>query len=183
MARLQETLPLRQEELLLFGQSKPTPRLTSWHGDPGCVYTYSGREFTPEPWTTALERLRDYLKWRTGHSFNSVLVNFYRNEKDSMGAHSDDEAELGPSEDNIVIASVSLGQKRRFVLESKANKSQKIDYQLGEGNLLVMGGTTQRFFRHSLPKTRKATGARMNLTFRWIHPRKERGKGAAPVAT
>jgi alkylated DNA repair dioxygenase AlkB len=169
MGRLVETLPLRSERIVIFGKDVMTPRLTSWHGDPGCAYAYSGRTFTPEPWTDELAALRGALLTVTGTRFNSVLANLYRTGDDSMGAHSDDEKELGPRRDDIRIASVSLGARRRFCLRPKKKTNERgLDLELGAGDLLVMGGTTQARFRHHVPKTKRSVGPRLNLTFRVV---------------
>jgi len=167
MALLRAELPLRQEMLRIMGRDIPTPRLTSWHGDEGTTYTYSGKTFSPSPWTPTLEGLRDRLRDTAGAPFNSVLANLYREGSDSMGAHADDEPELGPSKENIVIASVSLGARRRFVLRAKHGPA-RFEYLLGEGDLLLMGGTTQSHFKHAVPKTKRVVGPRLNLTFRMI---------------
>ena len=165
MDRLVTSLPLAEESIVLFGRTVLMPRLTSWHGDPGCSYAYSGRLFHPAPWTAELALLRDRLGVLEGCTFNSVLVNHYRDGRDSMGEHADDEPELGPSRADIRIASVSLGSPRRFVLRHRKTRAV-FPFQLGEGSVLVMGGTTQRYFRHHVPRTKKDVGARMNLTFR-----------------
>jgi len=167
MRKLCDSLPLSQETIVLFGRSVPMPRLTSWHGDPGCSYAYSGRLFHPAPWTPELAALRDRLVAGEDCAFNSVLVNHYRDGGDSMGEHADDEPELGPSTDDVRIASVSLGAARRFVLRHRRTRRVRA-FELGEGSLLVMGGTTQRHYRHHLPRTRAPVGPRMNLTFRLI---------------
>lgn len=167
MAHLVESLPLRQETIVLFGRDVAMPRLTSWHGNPGCSYAYSGRVFHPAPWTVELATLRDRITAREGCAFNSVLVNHYRDGRDSMGEHADDEPELGPSADDVRIASISLGARRRFVLRHRRTRLVYA-FELGEGSVLVMGGTTQRHFRHHLPRTRAPIGPRMNLTFRVI---------------
>ena len=166
MSTLLATLPLRQDCIVLFGRQVPMPRLTSWHGDPGCSYTYSGRLFHPAPWTEELAALRDRLTSREACNFNSVLCNHYRDGKDSMGEHADDEPELGPHRDDIRIASVSLGAPRRFVLRHRRTREVHA-FELGGGSLLVMGGTTQREFRHHVPRRANA-GARLNLTFRVV---------------
>ena len=167
MARLTESLPLCQETIVLFGRTVTMPRLTSWHGDPGCSYAYSGRVFDPAPWTPELAALRDRLVVRERCAFNSVLVNHYRDGRDSMGEHADDEPELGPCPDDVRIASLSLGAPRRFVLRHRRTR-RVYAFQLGEGSVLVMGGTTQRYFRHHLPRTRSPVAPRLNLTFRVI---------------
>ncbi|HKQ71369.1 MAG TPA: alpha-ketoglutarate-dependent dioxygenase AlkB [Polyangiaceae bacterium] len=165
MAALVGELPLRQETIVLFGREVVTPRLTSWHGDPGCSYRYSGRAFEPSAWTRELADLRDRLNEGEGCDFNSVLANYYRDGQDAMGEHADDEPELGPSRDDVRIASVSLGAPRRFVLRHKKTR-EVIAFDLGAGSLLVMGGTTQRYYRHHVPRSKKPLGARLNLTYR-----------------
>ena len=170
MSRLLEELPLRVEEVVVFGRRHPTPRRTSWHGDPQCAYAYSGRRFAPAPWTPELARIRDRLEELEGVRFNSVLANHYRDGRDAMGAHADDEPELGPSRDDVRIASVSLGAPRRFVLRHR-ERGETLSLSLGEGSLLVMGGALQRSWVHRVPRTRRAVGPRLNLTFRVVVPR------------
>jgi alkylated DNA repair dioxygenase AlkB len=170
MARMVETLPLRQEDVRVAGRIVRTPRLTSWHGDPGCAYAYSGRSFEPEAWTEELAQMRDRLEPICGLRFNSVLANYYRDGDDAMGAHSDDEPELGPSRDDVRIASVSLGARRRFVLRHRRTK-ETLELSLGEGSVLVMGGTLQRFYKHHVPRTRTCVGPRLNLTYRFVSRR------------
>ena len=162
-------LPLRQETVRVAGRTWPTPRLVSWHGDPGCSYGYSGRVFEPSPWTPGLAAVRERLAERAGARFNSALANLYRDGADAMGAHSDDEPELGPAApDDVLIASVSLGATRRFVLAHKRDRARKVDLSLPGGSLLVMGGSTQRWWRHRVPRTRRMVGPRLNLTFRLV---------------
>ncbi len=167
MEALVDSLPLRQEPITMFGKTHLTPRLTSWHGDAGCAYRYSRRSFEPAPWTPALDGLRARLVESTGYAFNSVLANYYRDGADAMGAHADDEPELGPSRDDVGIASVSLGARRRFLLRPK-DGGETVAFALGEGDLLVMGGRTQAHFKHWVPRTKKAVRPRMNLTFRVV---------------
>ncbi len=166
---LAEELPLRQETVRVAGRTWPTPRLVSWHGDPGCSYGYSGRVFEPAPWTPGLSAVHERVAALTGARFNSVLANLYRDGADAMGAHADDEPELGPSApEDVLIASVSLGATRRFVLAHKRDRSRKHEVALHGGSLLVMGGATQRWWRHRVPRTRRPVGPRLNLTFRIV---------------
>lgn len=169
MDELVASLPLHTEEVVVFGRRHPTPRLVSWHGDPGCTYAYSGRTFAPNDWTPALRRLRDALCRETGVRFNSVLANYYRDGSDAMGRHADDERELGPAPHDVRIASVSLGARRRFVLEPRG-AGEPLELALGEGDLLIMGGTTQRGFVHRVPRTARPVAPRLNLTFRVVLP-------------
>lgn len=163
MHTLVRKLPLRQESIFLYGRDVKMPRLTSWHGDG--PYTYSGRKFDPAPWTDELRQILSRLDESEGVKFNSMLTNYYRNGEDSIGEHSDNEPELGPSRNDVRVASVSLGGARKFVLRNKRTRETR-SFDLGEGSLLVMGGTTQQYFTHSLPRTARAVDARLNLTFR-----------------
>jgi alkylated DNA repair dioxygenase AlkB len=148
----------------LFGREHPSPRLSCWIGDAGTAYRYSGNVFEPRPWPPLLEPLRERLNRELGAGFNSVLANLYRDGRDCMGWHSDDEPELGATP---VIASVSLGAARRFSLKHRGT-GETLALELPHGSLLVMAGTTQRHYRHALPRTAKPVGARINLTFRRI---------------
>ena len=161
---MRDGLAWRQETLRLFGRSIPQPRLSTWYGDPGAHYRYSGLHLDPLPWHPALHALRTRLRRRLGHDFNSVLANRYRYGRDSMGWHSDDEPELG---DEPLIASLSLGATRRFRLRHRA-RGETLDLDLDHGSLLIMAGTLQRHWQHQLPRTRRPLGERLNLTFRRI---------------
>lgn len=166
MRRLQDEITWRQETITLWGKQYPQPRLTAWYGDAGRSYAYSGVVLEPHPWTQTLLRIKDDIEHVCGHRFNSVLLNLYRNEHDSVGWHSDDEPELGKTP---VIASLSLGQTRTFRLRRKSDKKQKpVSIALNDGSLLLMAGMTQRFWQHMVPKEREPLGPRINLTFRTI---------------
>jgi alkylated DNA repair dioxygenase AlkB len=163
--RLLTEIDWQQEQVLIFGQRRPVPRLVAWHGDPGANYTYSGTPHQPLPWTPALALIRERVLGLTGCAFNSVLLNLYRDGRDGMGWHSDDEPELGR---DPVIASVSFGAPRRFCLRHRRRKDQRLDVSLGNGSLLLMAGTTQHHWVHAVPKTAIPVGQRVNLTFRRI---------------
>jgi alkylated DNA repair dioxygenase AlkB len=150
----------------IAGRDLPCPRLSAWYGDPGATYTYSGLSLRPAPWIEPVAEIRRAVEAATGRIFDSVLANLYRDGGDSMGWHSDDEAELGP---DPPIASVSLGATRRFVLRHRRRRdAPRLDLPLAHGSLLLMQGPTQHYWRHALPKTRRPVGARVNLTFRRI---------------
>lgn len=164
-AELRESIPWERHRIRLFGREVDSPRLSCWIGDPGAAYVYSRARFDPRPWPPALHELRARVSAAAGEAFNSVLANRYRDGGDSMGWHSDDEPELGPAP---VIASLSLGAPRRFVLQHRDDKALRREIALPHGSLLVMRGETQRYWRHALPKTARPVGARINLTFRRI---------------
>jgi alkylated DNA repair dioxygenase AlkB len=163
LACLWKELDWRQQEITLFGRRVLQPRLTAWYGDPGAAYSYSGLQLEPLPWHPLLKTLKHRLESFTGETFNSVLANAYRNGSDSMGWHSDDEKELGHQP---TIASLSFGAERRFLVREKGQRS--IALVLQHGSLLVMKGESQRWFQHSLPKTRRTSGLRINLTYRMV---------------
>lgn len=165
LAALLTGIPWQTHRIRLFGREHVVPRLSCWIGDPGASYRYSGTRFEPEPWPSVLLPLRERLGRELGVRFNSVLANLYRDGRDAMGWHSDDETELGKAP---VIASVSLGAQRRFVLKHRGDPAGKLAVELGHGSLLVMSGQTQRHYRHALPRTTRPVGPRLNLTFRTI---------------
>lgn len=153
----------QQSHIKLFGKSVAQPRLTAWHGDK--TYSYSGLTLHPAPWNPLLVHLRNELEKLTNTSFNSVLLNWYRDGQDYMGWHSDDEKELGI---NPTIASVSFGATRRFVLREKSDHQNKIEFELSNGSVLIMQGALQHHWQHVVPKTAKIKESRINLTFRFI---------------
>ena len=164
-ARLRARIDWRQEEVLIFGRRRLVPRLVAWHGDTGATYAYSGTVHVPDPWTPDLERVRDRVQVLTGLHFNSVLLNLYRDGRDGMGWHADDEPELGR---DPAIASVTFGSTRRFCLRHRRRKGSRLDLLPGSGSLLLMSGPTQHHWLHAVPKTAQAAGERINLTFRRV---------------
>ncbi len=164
LSQLSADIAWEQHKITLFGRTVPTPRLTAWVGD--AAYTYSGVVNSPKPWPAALAVLRQRLATEIGADFNSCLANLYRDGSDSMGFHSDDEPELGAEP---TIASVSLGDRRRFVLRHRTTR-QRWSWDLGAGDLLVMRDESQREYAHAVPKTTRPVGIRMNLTFRLVAP-------------
>lgn len=162
---LRDAIPWSIHRIRLFGRDVDSPRLSCWIGDPGTGYRYSGTRFEPNPWPTALQPIRTRLARELHIDFNSVLANLYRDGRDGMGWHSDDEPELGAQPP---IASLSLGAARRFVLKHRRDGSRKFALALPHGSLLLMRGPTQANYRHALPRTAKPLGARINLTFRRI---------------
>jgi len=155
----------QQETITLYGKKIKVPRLVGWHGDEGKSYVYSGVNHQPEAWTNGLKEIKELIENYTGHAFNSVLLNLYRNGQDSMGWHSDDEPELG---DQPVIASVSLGAERLFKVRYKNDHQLNHDVRLSNGSILLMSGDLQRDWQHQIPKTKQLVTPRINLTFRQI---------------
>lgn len=157
----------KQEKIRHYGKIFDLPRLTAWYGDEGIGYKYSGIQVQAQPWLSILLRIKSKIEGIHQDRLNCVLLNLYRNQRDSVSWHSDDEKELGK---NPIIASVSLGETRSFQLRHRFDKSlpvTKVD--LTDGSLLLMRGGTQHFWEHQIPKTTRSLGERINLTFRFIN--------------
>lgn len=164
--KLYKQVKWQQDYITLYGKTNPIPRLTSWYGNEGKIYTYSNITMQPHPWNESLLIIKNKLKNITKVNFNSVLINLYRDGKDSVAWHSDDEPELG---ENPVIASVSFGETRRFMFKPKdKNNHGKSELNLSHGSVLLMAGETQKYWLHQIPKTSKQVAPRINLTFRYI---------------
>jgi alkylated DNA repair dioxygenase AlkB len=159
-ATLRRDVPWGRE----VGRGRPFPRLTAFYGDDGLLYRYSGVTHRGTGWTPELVEIKMQVEEAAGADFNSLLLNLYRDGRDSIGFHADAEPELGV---NPIVASISLGEVRTFVLKHKAAK-EKRSFRLAHGSLLVMGGTCQHFWLHGVPKTEEEVGERINLTFRKI---------------
>jgi alkylated DNA repair dioxygenase AlkB len=177
LKNLEANLAWQQGEIQMFGKKILEPRLTAWYGDAGKTYTYSGKKQEPLNWVEPLLSINTDLKLALNtelasektHFFNSVLANFYRAGNDSMGWHSDDEPELGK---NPIIASLSLGETRRFLVRSKPkyknDGTKPFEIALSHGSVLIMMGAMQHFWQHSIPKEPQKKQARINLTYRFI---------------
>lgn len=161
---LQE-LKWEQHNIKIFGKSIPQPRLTALYAENTTPYSYSNLTLEPHLFPDELAALQKKITDLTGTNFTHCLTNLYRDGMDSMGWHADDEKELGK---NPVIASLSLGAVRKFQMKHKIKKEHRFTLELAHGSLLIMQGTTQDFWKHQLPKTKKVHNSRINLTFRKI---------------
>jgi alkylated DNA repair dioxygenase AlkB len=166
-ARLRTEIPWKQE----VAHGHPVPRLNAWYADEGLRYAYSGLTHLGEGWPEWLEAVKQRTEEVAGARFNSLLLNLYRDGQDSIGFHTDAEPELGV---NPVVATVSLGSERDFVLRHRKSK-EKLIYRLTHGSMLVMGGASQHHWLHGVPKTEEPVGERISLTFRLITPRATNG--------
>jgi alkylated DNA repair dioxygenase AlkB len=167
MRRLTDCTPWSQQQITVYGKPCLQPRLSAWYGD--LNYSYSGITMEPLPWTQTLLQIKSRVETLLQQEFNSVLLNLYRDHNDSMGMHSDNERELG---ERPVIASLSLGEERTFLLKHKMRKDLKtIRLPLPPGSLLLMKGNTQTYWRHGIAKERHPCGPRINLTFRNVLPK------------
>jgi alkylated DNA repair dioxygenase AlkB len=168
---LHAELPWRQDRISMWGQQHLVPRLHQWFAEPGLAYRWSRIEMQPQPWHKALVKVREKLAHRTGVAFNSVLVNLYRDGADSVGWHADNESELG---DLPVIASISLGAQRDFQLRHRLRKELPVcTIELPHGSVLLMRGSTQRLWKHQLPRRKRVAEPRINLTFRLMRTEPE----------
>ena len=163
--KLLEETPWQQDEITVFGKKHLQPRLTALYGNEGKPYSFSNIVMHPHPWNPLLTFIKEKVEETSNQSFTTVLLNQYRNEKDSNGWHADNEKELGR---NPIIASLSLGEERVFQLKHNTNKTAKLSLTLKHGSLLVMKEGSQIHYKHQIPKASKEKKERINLTFRTI---------------
>ncbi len=164
LEKLLNNIVWKNDEAILYGKLFITKRKVAWHGDSSFEYTYSNTTKKALPWTPELMQLKEKVERLTNKKYNSCLLNLYHDGNEGMAWHSDDEKSLGL---NTTIASMSFGAERKFSLKHKESK-QSLSVILEHGSLLVMTGTTQTHWLHSLPKTKKVAIPRVNLTFRTI---------------
>ena len=162
--QLYQQLVWQSEQLFIYGRWLSVPRLMAWYGDTAASYRYSGVVHQPLPWLPILQQLKADMELSCDQRFNSVLANLYRDGRDSMGCHADDEPELGP---RPLIASLSFGDSRLLRFRHP-DSGHKLEIELAHGDLLIMAGELQQHWRHELPKTRRPKQPRINLTFRQI---------------
>lgn len=162
--RLLNSIEWKNDEVIIAGKHIITKRKAAWYGNQNYAYSYSNTTKHALPWTTELSLLKSLVESHCCSTFNSCLLNLYHNGDEGMSWHSDDEKILG---EKPAIASLSLGSERKFSFKHKSTK-QTVSMLLQQGSLLVMKNNTQTHWLHSLPKTRKSTTPRINLTFRTI---------------
>lgn len=163
-ANLMQTIEWRNDEAVIFGKRIETKRKVAWYGDKPFEYTYSNITKQALPWTPELLELKKRIETESGETFNSCLLNLYHNGDESMAWHSDGETDL---KKDGAIASLTLGAERKFAFKHKQSK-ERIDLLLQHGSLLIMKDTTQTYWLHRLPPTKRIFHPRINLTFRTI---------------
>ena len=161
----------KQDTIKMYGKTIPLPRITSWYGDEGASYKYSGISSEPNAWNKGLLYIKEQIEKISTTRFNSVLLNWYRNGEDYLNWHKDDEPELG---ENPIIASVNFGESRDFQIRYIADHDKKLTIPLTHGSLLIMAGEMQHYWEHCIPKRKKVNQSRFNLTFRTV--KKENNK-------
>lgn len=168
--RLLTETPWRQDKITLYGKTFDLPRLQQWYGDEGLSYVWSGIVMNPMPWTPTLLEAKARAEEISGERFNTVLLNRYRDGNDTVAWHTDNEKELGPEP---VIASVSFGAERDFMMRHALRTDlPDTTLLLTNGSVLVMAGATQRCWKHAVPRRKRVTDERINLTFRRIFPKR-----------
>lgn len=168
-SRLEEKLlnetPWKQNTQKMYDKTVLTPRLTAWYGNNSKAYHLGGNEFSVNQWSPELLNLKLKIEKLSGYTFNSVLLNLYRNGNDSVAWHRDKESELGT---RPVIASVSLGEVRNFDFRKVDDHQKKYSLPLQHGSLLIMKGDLQINWEHRIAKSTQLMKSRINLTFRLI---------------
>ncbi len=158
--------PWKQNTQKMYDKTVVTPRLTAWYGDSSKRYHLGNNEFQVNEWSMELINLKERIEKCTGYTFNSVLLNLYRDGNDSVAWHRDKESELG---NRPVIASVSLGQVRNFDFRKVSDHRKKYSLALEHGSLLIMKGNLQVKWEHRISKSVIKMKPRINLTFRLIN--------------
>ena len=156
------------ERVVMFGKEIITKRKVAFYSDPLIAYTYSSKTKIGLPWKDPLFILKNIVESLTKQTYTACLLNLYHNGEEAMGWHCDNEKEIIA---NSSIASLSIGASRKFSFKHKVTK-ETISIQLGNGSLLEMKGTIQTHWLHTLPKSKKITESRINLTFRQMHTQK-----------
>ncbi len=161
-----ETIPWKQDEVVMFGKKITTKRKVAWYADAGITYTYAGVKKSGLEWTSALIGIKQKVEAITGAKYNACLLNLYHEGEEGMGWHQDNEKEMVAESS---IASLSFGAVRKFAFKH-ATTNERLDIELAHGSLLDMKGTIQQNWYHSLPKSKRIKKMRINLTFRLMHP-------------
>ena len=164
-------LPWHADIVTLFGKTHVTTRQIVWMGDENINYHYSGQARQAISWSDTVFHVKQYIEQSLKQigitvAFNSCLLNYYPSGAEGMGYHADDEKELGHQP---IIASLSLGATRKFVFKHKKTQD-KVELYLESGQLVVMHGDTQTFWKHTITKTKTVSAGRISLTFRQMKP-------------
>lgn len=147
----------------MYDKEVLTPRLHAWFGDGDVEYAINGQISRPTAWTPELLEIRSKVEAISGIHFDSVLLNYYRDEHDSVAWHSDRDRQSGRDR---YVASVSFGKARNFDLRRKDNHRKQFSVLLESGDYLLMKAEFQDQWEHRIVKARTPMSARINLTFR-----------------
>lgn len=161
---LQREVPWRQDQITIYGKTHNIPRLQQWYGDSNREYKWSNIHLIPLPWDTQILRIRERVQEKAQREFNSVLLNYYRDGRDTVGWHSDNEPELGVEP---FIANASFGTMRDLLFRHKIT-GEKHSFSVPNGSAYFMWGDTQEDWDHCLPKRLKVKEGRIGLAFRYV---------------
>lgn len=158
-----KTVPWMQHSIRFYDKIVPVPRLTKWYGD--MEYKYSGITNPPCKMDIGIYKVMEKINTQCNTNLNSCLLNYYRNGKYSISLHKDDERELGSTP---LIAVVSLGETREFIIQRASDKS-KLKVPLPTGSLFIMKNNFNSLYAHGIDKVKDvvSTGGRISLTYRY----------------
>jgi alkylated DNA repair dioxygenase AlkB len=131
--QLKDEILWQQDSITVYGKTYSQPRLTALYANNSLPYSYSGITMHPHQITPILCEIQNRVQCMIDIEFTTVLLNLYRNGKDSNGWHADNEKELG---ENPAIASVSFGAERFFHLKHKSQKELRLKIPLRSGKLI-----------------------------------------------
>ena len=161
-----QQVPWQQTYQRIYDKVVITPRLNAWFGDPHTNYSSNGESSPKLIWTPELLAIKLKVEAISAIKFNSVLLNYYRDHKDSVGWHSDRD---GASGRNQYVASISFGEERIFELRRIDDPAKKFSVLLENGSYLLMKGEFQDSWQHRIAKSKVPMKERINLTFRITH--------------
>jgi alkylated DNA repair dioxygenase AlkB len=183
LAEVNSDKPTERHKIKLFGHEVAIPRFQQAYG---LSYQFSGAVSESKPFTEPIEELRKRvvgelrkhpLTSQGNLDFNMCLVNWYDTGEHYISPHSDDEKQFVSG---TVIAGLSWGASRQFVLTPKRAEYAKHTFQMNDGDLIVMGGTTQKTHKHGIPKSR-CQDQRVSFTFRVFQAPKKPAPKPAPA--
>jgi alkylated DNA repair dioxygenase AlkB len=155
-AQLVETVPWRAERRQMYERDVDVPRLLCWYGE--------GAPLPDRLLEQARDMLSEHYRDELGERFVSAGMCFYRDGRDSVAWHGD---RIGRSRtQDTMVAILSLGSPRTLALRQRGGGGETLRYQLGHGDLVVMGGSCQRTWEHAIPKTARPVGPRISVRFR-----------------
>ena len=163
LEKLSGELRLSYSSIRIFGKQIKEPRSTEFYGDPGISYKYSGETRQAEAWSPSLLEIKNLLSLKNMGTYNTCLVNHYKNGQEYMGWHRDNEPELG---DKPLVACISLGSERDFQFR---DEQTTYEINLKNGSLFLMKNSFQETYKHQIPKRKKIDGVRLSLTFRLVN--------------
>jgi alkylated DNA repair dioxygenase AlkB len=155
VAELSADTQWRADSRMMYGKRVLVPRQTASRGAKA-----------PQPWTATLDLVRAMVERHTRTTYDYCFLNRYRDGRDAVAWHGDRD---GERDARLVVASLSLGATRAFQLRPKKESGLRYDpitVEVAHGDLVVMGGDTQLYWEHRVPRDPRVAGERINVTFR-----------------